>query len=137
MEETEDGWKLTNIGGIGSEEDTALRKAAAENESAFDGAGEAPGLEIWRIEKFEPVKLSPRGGTLSLYSGDAYIALNTWQEDGSEALQWTLHYWIGQDSTQDESAAAAYFTVVIDDLLGQKVQRVNQNSWPLCSPFTN
>lgn len=46
-------WKLSNIGGIGSDEDAALRKQAAEGEPEFAGAGEQLGIEIWRVEKFK------------------------------------------------------------------------------------
>jgi hypothetical protein len=46
-------WKLSNIGGIGSKEDTALRKKAAEGEPEFAGAGSSVGIEVWRIEKFK------------------------------------------------------------------------------------
>lgn len=113
-------WKLTNIGGIGSDEDKQLRQKAAESEAAFDGAGQQVGIEIWRVEKFEPVKQEPRAGNLSLYSGDCYIVLKTTQKPDSEVLDWQLHYWIGKDSTQDESGSAAYYTVNVDDLLHQK-----------------
>jgi len=114
-------WKLTNIGGIGSDEDKELRQKAAQSEAQFDGAGETPGIEIWRVEKFEPARQEPRVGNLSLYSGDCYIILKTTKKPDSDALDWQLHYWIGKDSTQDESGSAAYFTVNIDDLLNQKV----------------
>lgn len=46
-------WKLSNIGGIGSKEDTVLRKQAAEGEPEFAGAGSSVGIEVWRIEKFK------------------------------------------------------------------------------------
>lgn len=117
----ENKWKLTNLGGIGSDEDKDIRENAAESEEEFAGAGEAPGLEIWRIEKFQPEKIEARAGNLSLYSGDCYIVLKTTQKEDSDALEWNLHYWIGKDCTQDESGSAAYFTVNIDDLLNQKV----------------
>lgn len=114
-------WKLTNIGGIGTDEDKALRKKAAESEAEFDGAGAAVGIEVWRVEKFKPAKQPARAGNLSLYSGDCYIVLKTSLKPDSEVLEWQLHYWIGKDSTQDESGSAAYFTVNLDDLLNQKV----------------
>lgn len=117
----ENKWALTNIGGVGFEDDKDLREKAAESEQEFAGAGEAPGLEIWRIEKFQPEKLEVRANNLSLYSGDCYIVLKTTKKEDSDALEWDLHYWIGKDCTQDESGSAAYFTVNIDDLLNQKV----------------
>lgn len=43
--------------------------------SEFAGAGKAPGIEIWRIEKMIPVKLSGIDG--KLFSGDSYILLAT------------------------------------------------------------
>lgn len=46
-------WKLSNIGAIGSKEDAALRKQAAEGEPEFAGAGASVGIEVWRIEKFK------------------------------------------------------------------------------------
>lgn len=117
--EGDNKWKLTNIGGIGSDTDKQIREEAATSEEAFQGAGTSPGLEIWRIEKFEPEKIEPRVGNLSLYSGDCYIVLKTTEKDDG-SMDWQLHYWIGKDSTQDESGSAAYFTVNLDDLLDQK-----------------
>lgn len=114
-------WKLTNIGGIGSDEDKNLREQAAESETQFEGAGQSPGIEIWRIEKFTPQKQDALADNLSLYSGDAYIILKTTELESGE-YEWHLHYWIGKDSTKDESGSAAYFTVNIDDLLNQKVR---------------
>ena len=36
-----------------------MRKAAAESEEAFQGAGSGPGLEVWRIV-YDPLTLEPR-----------------------------------------------------------------------------
>lgn len=109
----------SNLAGIGGDLDAGLRKAAADSEAEFDGCGESPGLEIWRIEKFEPVKIceSEHG---QFYSGDAYICLQTYQVPESETLAWNLHFFLGKDSTQDEQGTAAYLSVNIDDKLGGK-----------------
>lgn len=116
-------WKLTNLAGIASDDDKDLRHQAAASEAAFEHAGQTPGIEVWRIEKFEPQKLDNiRADNLSMYSGDCYIILKTTERDGGDALDWQLHYWIGKDSTQDEWTAASYFTVNLDDLLQQKVR---------------
>lgn len=113
----------SNLSGIGSDMDASLRKSAAESEEQFTDIGTKAGLEIWRIEKFEPVKLatSQHG---QFYSGDAYIVLETYKPcDDSDVLAWNLYFWLGKDCTQDEKGAAAYFTVNVDDLLcGKPVQ---------------
>lgn len=40
----------SNIAGIGSQEDKDLRKAAAETEKQWKGAGKKAGIEVWRVE---------------------------------------------------------------------------------------
>mmetsp|Transcript_6911 Transcript_6911/g.14264 ORF Transcript_6911/g.14264 Transcript_6911/m.14264 type:complete len:365 (-) Transcript_6911:1664-2758(-) len=110
----------SNIAGIGSDMDQALREAAARSEEQFRGAGTVHGLEVWRIEKFEPVKVEKTEFGV-FFMGDAYIVLRTYADDeGNEEKKYDLHFWLGRDSTQDERGAAAYFTVNLDDLLGGK-----------------
>lgn len=120
--DAENKWQLTNMAGIGSDEDKVLREKAAESEAEFEGAGQEAGIEIWRVEKFEPKRIELRADNISLFSGDCYIVLKTTKIEDSDALKWELHYWIGKDSTQDESGSAAVFTVNLDDLLDQKVR---------------
>src|SRR5689334_19414525 len=43
----------SNIANIGSDMDKKIRQAAAQTEPAWANAGRAPGLQIWRIEKFQ------------------------------------------------------------------------------------
>uniref|UniRef100_A0A8C6UW07 Scinderin n=1 Tax=Neogobius melanostomus TaxID=47308 RepID=A0A8C6UW07_9GOBI len=77
----------------------------------------AVGLHIWRIENIElaPVPESLYG---SFYSGDAYVVLNTVKQ--RDTFFYKLHYWLGKECSQDESAAAAILTVQLDDYLGGK-----------------
>jgi gelsolin len=97
--------------------DKKVRQAAAQNEPAWTNAGKTIGLEIWRIEKFQ-VKSWPKDQYGKFFSGDCYIILNTYQEKDSPKIKWDVHFWIGEDSTQDEYGTAAYKTVELDDLLG-------------------
>lgn len=83
---------------------------------AFDGVGQEPGLMIWRIEQME-VKPIPPSQYGSFYSGDSYIVLHTKQTKGG-SLEWNIHFWLGKNTTQDESGAAAIKTVELDDVLG-------------------
>lgn len=87
----------SNIAGIGSDLDKQLREQAAGSEEAFDGAGQENGIEVWRIEKFEPVRLPPSEFGV-FYSGDSFIVLKTVKNDDGE--KYDLYYWLGKDSTQ-------------------------------------
>eukprot|EP00286_Rhodomonas_abbreviata_P015931 CAMPEP_0181317536 /NCGR_PEP_ID=MMETSP1101-20121128/16522_1 /TAXON_ID=46948 /ORGANISM="Rhodomonas abbreviata, Strain Caron Lab Isolate" /LENGTH=809 /DNA_ID=CAMNT_0023424939 /DNA_START=45 /DNA_END=2470 /DNA_ORIENTATION=+ len=84
-------------------------------EPAFNGAGKEVGQELWRIEALKPVKLP--GVTGKFHQGDSYIMLVT-SETKSGALAWAIHFWLGSETTADESGIAAYKTVELDDSLG-------------------
>ncbi|WOH06883.1 hypothetical protein DCAR_0626312 [Daucus carota subsp. sativus] len=85
-------------------------------DSAFQGAGQKAGLEIWRIENFRPVPVSK---TLhgKFFTGDSYVILKTTALK-SGALRNDIHYWIGKDCSQDEAGTAAIKTVELDAVLG-------------------
>jgi hypothetical protein len=118
----------SNISNYGSKEHKDLKLAAAQSEEAWKGAGKAPGVQVWRVEKF---KIIPRTADticgdprqVKLYSGDAYIILYTYRardEEGKETdkLLYNVHFWLGSKCSQDEQGTAAYKTVELDDLLG-------------------
>mmetsp|Transcript_5939 Transcript_5939/g.8933 ORF Transcript_5939/g.8933 Transcript_5939/m.8933 type:complete len:402 (-) Transcript_5939:54-1259(-) len=120
----------SNVAGIGSKENRDLRKAAAASDKQFKGAGQKVGLEVWRVENKRTKNDTPDFGVNrvkkedygSFFSGDSYIVLNTYKqkdENGkpTDALAWDVHFWLGNDSSQDEIGVAAYKTVELDDLL--------------------
>lgn len=112
----------TNCAKIGSPEDKAARKAAAETEEAWSGVGQEPGLQVWRIEQFA-VKPWPVEEYGNFYEGDSYIALQTTKDKEGEKLLYDIFFWLGLESTRDEQGTAAYKTVELDDLLdGAAVQ---------------
>lgn len=82
--------------------------------AAFVNAGQKPGLEIWRIENFEPVAYS-QNDYGKFHTGDSYIVLFT--KDNKGSYSWDIHFWLGRETSQDESGAAAALTVVLDDQL--------------------
>ncbi|XP_077161625.1 gelsolin isoform X3 [Paroedura picta] len=84
----------------------------------FLNAGREPGLQIWRIERFDLVPV-PRNLYGEFFTGDAYVVLNTIRQRSGN-LQYDLHFWLGDQCSQDESGAAAIFTVQLDDHLGGK-----------------
>ncbi|KAJ4823941.1 Villin-2 [Turnera subulata] len=83
---------------------------------AFQGAGQRPGTEIWRIENFQPVQL-PKSEHGKFYMGDSYIVLQTTSGKGGAYL-FDIHFWIGKDTSQDEAGTAAIKTVELDAVLG-------------------
>ncbi|PVD24121.1 hypothetical protein C0Q70_14591 [Pomacea canaliculata] len=109
-------WKDSNLALFGSELERNIKKASASTEEAWKGAGRKPGLQIWRIVKFK-VTSWPKEEYGKFYSGDSYIVMNTYKEPGGEELQHDIHFWIGQESTQDEYGTAAYKTVELDTYL--------------------
>uniref|UniRef100_A0A1A9WIF6 Gelsolin-like domain-containing protein n=1 Tax=Glossina brevipalpis TaxID=37001 RepID=A0A1A9WIF6_9MUSC len=82
---------------------------------AFANAGRSPGLEIWRIENFEPVAY-PKNNYGKFYTGDSFIVLNTVQTKDKK-FSWDVHFWLGSETSVDEAGAAAILTVQLDDLL--------------------
>lgn len=83
---------------------------------AFKNAGQRPGLEIWRVENFAPVSY-PKNDYGKFYSGDSYLVLNT-KQDKNGKRTWDIHFWLGKETSQDESGAAAAMAVQLDDGLG-------------------
>ena len=94
---------------FGSDIEKRCKKAAADGEPQWVDAGVKVGLEVWRIEKFKVVDW-PRSKYGKLHKGDSYIVLNTYVEDPAvnpDKLAWDVHFWIGEESTQDEYGTAA------------------------------
>jgi len=97
----------------------AQREASVRPGSDFGTApGSRPGLEVWRVENFQVVAVPPSDHG-KFYTGDSYIALHTKAKRGNpSALQRDLFFWLGQHTSQDEAAVAAYKSVELDDRLG-------------------
>jgi len=117
--QTTDGAKLedSNMALYNSDIAKKARKAAADTEKEWEGAGTAVGVEIWRIEDFG-VKRWPKESYGSFYSGDSYIILHTYKQPEGEDLDYNLYFWLGKTTSQDEYGTAAYKTVELDDKLG-------------------
>jgi len=95
----------------------------AEIEPAFTGVGQAAGIETWRIEKLKPVKQPKTNG--KFYTGDSYILLVT-TVDKNNKKSYKIHFWLGNETSQDESGVAAYKTVELDDSLGGSAQQFRE-----------
>ncbi|KAH9931681.1 fragmin60 [Epithele typhae] len=110
----------SNIALLGSDLEKNVRAHAGDREVAWDEAGKVPGTQIWRIEKFT-VKEWPKTNYGRFYDGDSYIVLHTYKKDpDNEDISYDLHFWLGEETSQDEAGTAAYKTVELDDHLGGK-----------------
>jgi len=108
----------TNMAAYSSPLADKVRKAAADTEDAWKGAGQKEGIEIWRIENFN-VKRWPEDKYGEFFNGDSYIVLETFKPDeDSEDLDYNVFFWLGSKTTQDEYGTAAYKTVELDTYLG-------------------
>ncbi|GMH23741.1 hypothetical protein Nepgr_025584 [Nepenthes gracilis] len=85
-------------------------------DSAFQGAGQKAGLEIWHIENFRPTPVN-KSSHGKFFTGDSYVVLKTTALKNG-ALRHDIHYWLGKDTSQDEAGTAAIKTVELDAALG-------------------
>lgn len=108
----------SNIAQLGSVYDKALRVKRADSEPEWKAIQKAPGLYIWRIEKFNVVPW-PKEQYGSFYQGDTYIVLSIKKE--GDSFIFVAHMWVGNDTTSDESGTGAYKIVELDDFFERKV----------------
>ena len=111
-----DDIKDSNMANYGSKAHLELKVDAAKQEKAWRKAGNKAGLQIWRIENFR-VKKWPQHRFGEFYRGDSYILLNTQIDNQTGKKTYQLFFWLGSDTTQDESGTAAYKTVELCDYL--------------------
>lgn len=113
----------SNIANIGSSEDRALRKKAAQTDKEIWPCGQSVGLEIWRVENKRTeadtpdfgVKRWPKEEYGRFFKGDSYLVLHSYKQE--DKMLYDVHFWLGEESSQDEIGVAAYKAVEIDDLL--------------------
>jgi len=105
----------TNLALFGSDVEKEIKKHAAQGEPAWHHAGKVPGIQVWRVEKFQ-IKEWPKDKYGHFFDGDSYIVLHTYKK--TDKLLYNVHFWLGLYTTQDEAGTAAYKTVELDDFLG-------------------
>jgi gelsolin len=72
---------------------------------------------VWRIKQFKLTQV-PANQVGTFYDGDSYIVLHTIKANND--FSWTIYFWLGENTSQDEAGTAAYKTVELDDHLGGK-----------------
>ncbi|KAG8890765.1 hypothetical protein FRB98_004810 [Tulasnella sp. 332] len=110
------GFDDSNIALLGGDIEKRVREQAGEHEPAWNAAelGKT-GLLIWRVEKFK-IHAWPKDRYGEFFSGDSYIVLYTYKrKPDSTELSYDLHFWLGEETSQDEAGTAAYKTAELDD----------------------
>jgi len=105
----------TNLALFGSDVEKEIKKHAADGEPAWKVVNKQPGIQVWRVEKFQ-IKEWPKEKYGHFFDGDSYIVLHTYKKE--DKILFDVHFWLGQHTTQDEAGTAAYKTVELDDYLG-------------------
>jgi len=104
----------TNLALFGSDVEKEIKKHAAEGEPAWKASGKAPGVQVWRVEKFQ-IKEWPKDKYGHFFDGDSYIVLHTYKKE--DKVLYNVHFWLGLYTSQDEAGVAAYKTVELDHFL--------------------
>lgn len=108
-------WKNTNLYYFSAEIEKMCDVAAKMGAKQWKDVGTTTGLLMWRIEEMRPYKWTEHG---KLYRGDCYIFLNTFEDPhDSTKLSYDLHFWAGEESTEDEYGAAMFKTFELDQKL--------------------
>ena len=112
-------WKNTNLYYFTPNIENLCKDAAVWGGPQFRDskgrAGSKPGLEHWRLEQMRAVKWTQVG---KLFRGDSYIILNTYEDpDVPGTLTYDLHFWVGEESTEDEYGGAMHKTGELDRIL--------------------
>lgn len=99
------------------------------------------GHRLWRIENLKPVPVSEEGYG-KFFTGDSYILVVAEKlRKNSSSLTFSIHFWLGEETTHDEKGAAAYKTVELDNALGgcatQFRETQNHESAKFISYFKN
>ncbi|XP_014251721.1 villin-1-like [Cimex lectularius] len=122
--------------GIGSLKHTDMKgtnKATSETSQNVDPAFRSIckaswAFLIWRVENLQLVSI-PREQYGTFYDGDSYVVYaaseygkhvgpNTKNKEIHGKMEMHIHFWLGQNTSQDESAVAAFKSVELDDYLG-------------------
>jgi len=98
-------------------------------EPAFRGISKThSAFLIWRVENLKVVSI-PKDSYGTFYDGDSYIIYSASEygkyigpgvkpKEIRGRLEMHIHFWLGKETSQDESAVAAFKTVELDNYLG-------------------
>lgn len=82
---------------------------------AFKDAGVKAGILIWRVENLALKEAPAEAYNGVFYKGDSYLILKTVKQPRTKH---DVHFWLGSQTSNDESGVAAIKAVELDDFLG-------------------
>jgi gelsolin len=135
-EETKNRLADTNMENYGGKEHRQKQQEIAKKQKEWKNAGKKEGVEVWRIMKFRVIPQDPDTYG-EFYNGDSYIVLHTYKDSEGDALLYNAHFWLGENTSQDEAGTAAIKTVELDDLLGDLPVQYRQVQNHETKGFTN
>ncbi len=104
-------------------EGTNIELFGSDIEVAWKGFDKTkPGVTVWRVKNFR-LQLFESDGLFHV--GDSYIIVNTTQS-GKNELNYNIHFWLGSETSQDESGTAAYKAVELDTWLGGRATQYRE-----------
>ena len=80
---------------------------------AFATAGKCEGLQIWRVENMTPVLIEDTALHGNFLEGCSYICLRTRSGPPAGLPEFAIHFWLGAETTPNESGAAAFRSVEV------------------------
>jgi hypothetical protein len=89
--------------------DEYCKKLKEKSDAFLASCGQHP-LEVYRIEKFEPVPVAEKHWG-KFYNGDSYVVLKQNERD------YDIHYWDGEKASDDEIGCSAAFSVELSEVL--------------------
>lgn len=110
----------SNVAMMGSDAAHDAMRDAAALDPAWESAGTAAGIEIWRVEN-QARTAGDAGGSGGkaahfgikrwtrpdvLYTGDSYIILLTKPVEDGGGFDYDIYFWLGRESSQDERGVA-------------------------------
>eukprot|EP00051_Salpingoeca_urceolata_P003255 m.56380 g.56380 ORF g.56380 m.56380 type:complete len:830 (-) comp12608_c0_seq1:214-2703(-) len=104
-----------------------MHTVAPREEQMMVDDGQSGKLKVWRIENFELAEVDAKDyGTF--YSGDSYVILYTYLEEGVDGGKskeaYLIYFWQGSHSSQDERGSSALHAKDQDDKLGGEATQV-------------
>ncbi len=106
----------TNLAAFGTDLEYKIKQASADTEPAFKAINKShPGVYIFRVNKFKLEETTIDDDVANFFAGDSYVIASV---TPTADVRFTVFYWVGATTTQDEAGVAAYKAFELDNFFG-------------------